>query len=191
MIPSISSVVGGVTPERYIWRLGIAFFSFPRLFDSLLYYNFLSQNLSDGNFLLRLGNKLLFVLHWIQYFSLFGLTYISSKENYRMPAHVHYSQSSPCCMLCWRVYRCCCLCAMERVIVCVCLCAMVTVLLFMCNGEGDCYCFCAVHDIICCLFSCSCPSKLFHRLCCVFHRTHASLSRHLQGSEKATYIQSE
>lgn len=80
MIPSISAVVGGVTPERYIWRFGIALFSFPRLLDSLLYYNFLGQGMSLV--WMKTLNKLLFVLHWVQYFSLFGLTYMSSKENY-------------------------------------------------------------------------------------------------------------
>lgn len=82
VIPSISSVVGGVTPERYIWRLGMAFFSFPRLFDSFLYYNFLSQGPGNRSFLRYWGNWLLLLLHWVQYLSLFGLSYVSSKENY-------------------------------------------------------------------------------------------------------------
>lgn len=99
MIPSISAVVGGVTPERYIWRLGIALFSFPRLLDSLLYYNFLSQDVARTS--LKTLNKILFVLHWIQYFSLFGLTYVSSKENYRK-----YFVVVVCCLL--LVYLCCC-----------------------------------------------------------------------------------
>lgn len=81
MIPSISAVVGGVTPERYIWRLAMAFFSFPRLFDSFLYYNFLGQGIGGRGFLWWI-NRLVLLLHWGQYFSLFGLSYISSRENY-------------------------------------------------------------------------------------------------------------
>lgn len=84
VVPSISSVVGGVTPERYIWRLGVAIFSFPRLLDSLLYYNFLGQDIGGRDHFRRWGNRLLLLLHWVQYFSLFGLTFVSSKENYRM-----------------------------------------------------------------------------------------------------------
>lgn len=82
MVPSISAVVGGVTPERYIWRLGIAFYSFPRLFDAFLYYNFLSQGAGKRDLFHLWGNRLVFLLHWGQCFSLFGLTYISSRENY-------------------------------------------------------------------------------------------------------------
>lgn len=81
-VPSISSVVGGVTPERYIWRICIAIFSFPRLFDSLLCFNLLSRGIGENDHFRYWGNYLLFVLHFVHYFSLFGLSFVSSTENF-------------------------------------------------------------------------------------------------------------
>ena len=81
-IPSISAVMGGHTPERYIWRLLMALFSFPRLFDGLLYYNFFSLSLSNRMTWYRWLNRTVLFLHLWQYVSLFQLSYISSKENF-------------------------------------------------------------------------------------------------------------
>lgn len=82
IVPSISAVVGGVTPERYIWRLGMAFFSFPRMFDAFLYFNFFSHSPLNSELWYSSLNKLVFVVHVLQYLGLFGLSYVSSTENY-------------------------------------------------------------------------------------------------------------
>jgi hypothetical protein len=85
IVPSISAVIGGSTPERYIWRLGIAFFSFPRTFESFIYHNFFSTSpghaASASNSHL---NKLVWLLHVGQCLSLFILTYVSSTEYYEV-----------------------------------------------------------------------------------------------------------
>ena len=80
VVPSISAVIGGTTPERYIWRLGMAFFSFPRMFDAFLYYNFFSHSPGSGRPASLLLNRLTWFLHVWQYLSLFTLSYVSSTE---------------------------------------------------------------------------------------------------------------
>ncbi|XP_064404861.1 post-GPI attachment to proteins factor 2-like [Halichondria panicea] len=80
IVPSISAVIGGVTPERYIWRFGMAFFSFPQLLNSFLYYNFFGQSSAASEKWYRTLNKLVWLLFVVQNLSLFGLTYVSSVE---------------------------------------------------------------------------------------------------------------
>ena len=82
IVPSISAVVGGVTPERYIWRLGMAFFSFPRVFDAFLYFNFFSQSQLITQLWYSWLNRAVLLVHVLQYLGLFGLSYISSTENF-------------------------------------------------------------------------------------------------------------
>ncbi len=79
-IPSLSAVVAEVTPERYIWRLGIAFMTSPRSLDSFIYYNLFSLTIST--FFFKYLNVVLFILQWVQCLALYGLTYVSSIENY-------------------------------------------------------------------------------------------------------------
>lgn len=84
VVPSISAVTGGVTPERYIWRLGMALFVGPRLFDGLLYVNFFTHSLgaAASRTWYKLTNWLTFLLYVGQYLSLLGLSYVSSTENF-------------------------------------------------------------------------------------------------------------
>lgn len=82
IVPSISAVIGGNTPERYIWRLGMALFSFPRILDAFLYHNFFSGSPGSGRQGSSLLNGLVWLLHIGQYLSLFTLSYVSSTEYY-------------------------------------------------------------------------------------------------------------
>ena len=84
IVPSISAVTGGVTPERYIWRLGMALFVGPRLFDGLLYINFFTHSLGAAVSRLwyRWTNRLNYLLHVGQLLALLGLSYVSSTENF-------------------------------------------------------------------------------------------------------------
>ena len=75
-------MIGGNTPERYIWRLGIALFSFPRILDSFLYLNFFSGSPGPAALANSALNGVVWLLHMGQYFSLFLLSYVSSTENY-------------------------------------------------------------------------------------------------------------
>ena len=60
----------------------MAFFSFPRIFDGFLYYNFFSLSLANHMTWYRWLNRIVWILHMWQYVSLFQLSYISSKENF-------------------------------------------------------------------------------------------------------------
>ncbi|XP_063806895.1 post-GPI attachment to proteins factor 2 isoform X3 [Pseudophryne corroboree] len=76
-LPSISAAIGGVTPQRYIWRLCIGLHSAPRLLIAVAYLNFYqgigsSYSLSHINFMFNV----------LEIVSLLLLTYISSSENH-------------------------------------------------------------------------------------------------------------
>ncbi|XP_055333657.1 post-GPI attachment to proteins factor 2-like [Paramacrobiotus metropolitanus] len=84
-LPSLSSSIGGFTPQRYIWRTGIAIHSAPRLFVAFLYLNFYrtSSAISHNRLLLRLA-YLNFALNLLENAALVILTYVSSTENYKI-----------------------------------------------------------------------------------------------------------
>ncbi|KAL8616798.1 hypothetical protein ACOMHN_017835 [Nucella lapillus] len=87
-IPSISAVTG-ITPQAYLWRLGIALHSAPRLIVCFLSYNRYAQRggrvreSRRGVFaaLIRLN----FWLNLVENLSLIIVTFISNRENY--PVH--------------------------------------------------------------------------------------------------------
>jgi len=81
-VPSISAVIGGVTPERYIWRLGIALYSSLAILSTFFVYNTVAQCRALDQAWHKATNKIVWGLHMTQNFSLFGLTFISSSENY-------------------------------------------------------------------------------------------------------------
>ena len=85
MIPSISAVTGGFAPERYVWRLGMAFFSSPRIFDSFLMYNFFADSSVAKKTWYCILNKINWFCYVAENLSLFMLSYVSSLENYRKP----------------------------------------------------------------------------------------------------------
>jgi len=52
----------------------------PRSLDSFIYYNLFALKIKSKYY--KNLNSLLFVLHWIQCLALYGLTYVSSTENF-------------------------------------------------------------------------------------------------------------
>ncbi|XP_073468644.1 post-GPI attachment to proteins factor 2 isoform X2 [Aquarana catesbeiana] len=76
-LPSISSAIGGVTPQRYIWRFCIGLHSAPRLLVAVAYLNFYV-----GTGVSSWACHLNFLLNVVEIFCLLLLTYISSNENH-------------------------------------------------------------------------------------------------------------
>lgn len=84
-LPSISAAVGNKTPERYIWRMGIALHSFLRLMIAYLYYNFYQDVMIKGKVCCSIFVSFALFFHVIENICLLLMTYISSAENY--PIH--------------------------------------------------------------------------------------------------------
>ena len=82
VVPSISAITGGFTPERYIWRYGMAYVSWPRTFDSFLIYRFFTASSLNKEHWYSILNKISWLCYVIEHVSLFALTYVSSTENY-------------------------------------------------------------------------------------------------------------
>lgn len=85
-IPSISAVTG-ITPQTYLWRIGIALHSAPRFAVGFMHYNYYMQRLgfvkeSRRGFFKKLIS-LNFWLNTIENSSLVGVTYVTNRENYR------------------------------------------------------------------------------------------------------------
>ncbi|CAH1155092.1 unnamed protein product [Phaedon cochleariae] len=86
IIPSISSITG-ISPQRYLWRISIAFHVGPRLIISAVYR---AYHLSLINRFAQPETKLkaqvwlnsAFMLNAIETGALCGVTYISNRENY-------------------------------------------------------------------------------------------------------------
>ncbi|XP_056417001.1 post-GPI attachment to proteins factor 2 [Hyla sarda] len=76
-LPSISAAIGGVTPQRYIWRLCIGLHSAPRLLGAVVYLNlYLTWGASYWRCYIN------FLLNGFEILSLLLLTFISSNENH-------------------------------------------------------------------------------------------------------------
>ncbi|XP_066287202.1 post-GPI attachment to proteins factor 2-like isoform X3 [Branchiostoma lanceolatum] len=80
-LPSISAAIGGLTPERYIWRTGIALHTAPRYMVTLMYYNFHRNRSATPSVWYQLLYKLTCLLNIVEVSSLVVLTYVSSTEN--------------------------------------------------------------------------------------------------------------
>jgi len=83
-LPSISSAIGGYTPQRYIWRIAIALHIAPRVVVSILYYNFYTHstlNHHTPGWVQPLAGAAA-LLHFLENMSLLTLSYVSSTENY-------------------------------------------------------------------------------------------------------------
>ncbi|XP_035683050.1 post-GPI attachment to proteins factor 2-like isoform X1 [Branchiostoma floridae] len=80
-LPSISAAIGGLTPERYIWRAGIALHTAPRYMVTLMYYNFYRSRSAAPAVWYQLLYKLTCLLNIVEVSSLVVLTYVSSTEN--------------------------------------------------------------------------------------------------------------
>lgn len=85
-IPSISAVTG-ITPQTYLWRIGIALHSAPRFAVGFMHYNYYFQRLGfvrecQRGFFKKLIS-LNFWLNTVENASLVGVTYVTNRENYR------------------------------------------------------------------------------------------------------------
>jgi hypothetical protein len=90
VIPSISAVTG-VSPQRYLWRVCVAFHIGPRIIIASMYHTYYHSLLSTQSPSLShpssRGFQLLNIAYWlslIEIAALCGVTYISNRENYRM-----------------------------------------------------------------------------------------------------------
>ncbi|KAJ2950366.1 hypothetical protein O0L34_g8607 [Tuta absoluta] len=86
VVPSISAITG-ISPQRYVWRICVAFHLGPRLLIGSLYYNYhkeRSQHIVDDK-ARSLATKLGEVCYWlnlVELSALTGVTYVSNRENY-------------------------------------------------------------------------------------------------------------
>ncbi|XP_068628022.1 post-GPI attachment to proteins factor 2-like [Battus philenor] len=86
VVPSISAITG-ISPQRYIWRICIAYHLGPRLLIGSLYYNYHKERTSyiTEEKTRVLANKLGDACYWLnllELFALTGVTYVSNRENY-------------------------------------------------------------------------------------------------------------
>ncbi|KAL0839791.1 hypothetical protein ABMA28_016424 [Loxostege sticticalis] len=86
VVPSISAITG-ISPQRYVWRICVAFHLGPRLLIGSLYYNYHKERtahiVEEKTRLLaiKLGDAC-YWLNFIELFALTGVTYVSNRENY-------------------------------------------------------------------------------------------------------------
>uniref|UniRef100_A0A1B6D455 CWH43-like N-terminal domain-containing protein n=1 Tax=Clastoptera arizonana TaxID=38151 RepID=A0A1B6D455_9HEMI len=87
IIPSISAITG-VSPQRYLWRICVAFHIGPRVLIASIYHSYYSSLLDPIALNSRYSTKLLSICYWLnitEIAALCGVTYISNRENY--PVH--------------------------------------------------------------------------------------------------------
>jgi len=108
VIPSISAITG-VSPQRYLWRVCVAFHIGPRIIIASMYHTYYQSLLSSqspGSTLPGSRScRLLNVTYWLSLLeiaALCGVTYISNRENYRM-----YSKSASYHHVCCREVQSC------------------------------------------------------------------------------------
>ncbi|EEB11526.1 fgf receptor activating protein, putative [Pediculus humanus corporis] len=85
VVPSISAITG-ISPQKYLWRICVAFHVGPRLVIAIVYKQYYSKLLEKEN--LNGKNWLLNFCFWLsitEIVTLCGVTYISNRENY--PIH--------------------------------------------------------------------------------------------------------
>ncbi|CAG9792165.1 unnamed protein product [Diatraea saccharalis] len=86
VVPSISAITG-ISPQRYVWRICVAFHLGPRLLIGSLYYNYhmeRTRHIIDEK-VRDLATKLGDACYWlnlIELLALTGVTYVSNRENY-------------------------------------------------------------------------------------------------------------
>ncbi|XP_015915677.1 post-GPI attachment to proteins factor 2-like [Parasteatoda tepidariorum] len=86
--PSVSAITG-ISPQRYIWRIGVALHSTPRLLLASVYYShYIRKTKNVKNESKSLYEHIVTLNYWFhatEIMALVGVTYISNKENY--PVH--------------------------------------------------------------------------------------------------------
>ncbi|XP_060084302.1 post-GPI attachment to proteins factor 2-like [Ylistrum balloti] len=81
-LPSISSAIGGYTPQKYVWRICVALHCSPRLMFAIAYYNFHTRiHVGRKNIIYTNLAAIASSLHITEILALVGLTYISSTDN--------------------------------------------------------------------------------------------------------------
>lgn len=75
-------MVGDYTPQRYIWRLAIAWMSWLRLFEAVLIYRYFSALRPGASATWRCLNLFTAITHVCENMGLAVLTFVSSTENY-------------------------------------------------------------------------------------------------------------
>ncbi|XP_075544358.1 acyltransferase PGAP2-like isoform X3 [Dermacentor variabilis] len=78
-LPSVSAAIGGHTPQRYIWRFGIALHSAPRILISAMYHRYY-QNMLDTQH--QYVARIAFWINVAEILTLLGLSNVTSTENY-------------------------------------------------------------------------------------------------------------
>ncbi|KAL8598711.1 hypothetical protein ACOMHN_033275 [Nucella lapillus] len=83
-LPTISSVTGGFTPQRYIWQICIAVHASQRLMMALAYYGFHTAVQPGSHMeLYKTMSAINSLLHFVEVLSLVGLSMITSTENFK------------------------------------------------------------------------------------------------------------
>ena len=74
------AAIGDYLPQRYIWRIVIFLHTIPRIQIAVVYYTYFMSILAKWH-----ANSVLLncILNLVEILSLFGLTFISSTDNYR------------------------------------------------------------------------------------------------------------
>eukprot|EP00088_Acartia_fossae_P071309 TRINITY_DN9763_c0_g1_i12.p1 TRINITY_DN9763_c0_g1~~TRINITY_DN9763_c0_g1_i12.p1 ORF type:complete len:246 (-),score=15.95 TRINITY_DN9763_c0_g1_i12:326-1063(-) len=78
-LPSLSSVIGGSVPQKYVWNICIAIHSAPRFLFAAVYKSLYQERLNIGAWTPILI-KFNFVLNVLEIISLVGLSFVSSIE---------------------------------------------------------------------------------------------------------------
>jgi len=80
IFPTIRAVIGGMTPGRYIWRVGVALASSSCMLEALIYYTIFHRVAT--NLFYSWLNLLMLVVLMVENMCLVGWTFVSSNENY-------------------------------------------------------------------------------------------------------------
>lgn len=86
--PSVSAITG-ISPQRYIWRMGVALHTGPRILLASLYPRYFARRAAlvaaPKRALFSRLTRANYALHLAEALSLVGVTYVSNRENY--PVH--------------------------------------------------------------------------------------------------------
>lgn len=82
-LPSISAAIGDKSPQRYIWRFGVAIHAAPRILFIHLYRNFYTNIFHTRNvYFMYYLSKIATLFNILEITALLVLSFVSSSENY-------------------------------------------------------------------------------------------------------------